>query len=414
MFKCYSSWTFLAVIVLCGPLLSAYAAEKTLWEIGKADNDTAEFAYAPNHYDQYDSSRGEPVFLVGQSDPGTDWPYVHPGPSDAWAGGKLHTFTIYFGLDRVVSDGECSLVVDLADTHAGSPPKLRIDVNGHSYEHSTPRGASDESIRGNASAGKEHRFTVVFPAAELKQGNNAIAITAIAGSWMLYDALALETPSGMSLGGLTAETMVDSVSTRGVLFERQGEKYQPVDVHIQHIGDPIDATLAVGGGDPVPVQIVQGQQSIEYETPAVEKETNVAVKLESNGAVLADREVVVQPVREWVVYLLHHTHLDIGYTHVQTEVEARQWEFIDQAIDLAKKTADYPAGAQFKWSPEGLWAVDSYLAKADADTRERFVAAVKKGWIGLDALYGNELTALCRPEELLRTDRMRAASRSAV
>jgi len=29
-------------------------------------------------------------------------------------------------------------------------------------------------------------------------------------------------------------------------------------------------------------------------------------------------------------------------------------------------------------------------------------SAVKKGWIGLDALYGNELTALCRPEELVR------------
>ncbi|MHC4693602.1 MAG: glycosyl hydrolase-related protein, partial [Planctomycetota bacterium] len=36
------------------------------------------------------------------------------------------------------------------------------------------------------------------------------------------------------------------------------------------------------------------------------------------------------------------------------------------------------------------------------EKREQFIEAVRKGWIGLDALYGNELTALCRPEELIR------------
>jgi len=46
--------------------------------------------------------------------------------------------------------------------------------------------------------------------------------------------------------------------------------------------------------------------------------------------------------------------------------------------------------------------VDSYLKSAPKEKREQFIEAVKKGWITLDALYGNELTALCRPEELVR------------
>jgi alpha-mannosidase len=34
--------------------------------------------------------------------------------------------------------------------------------------------------------------------------------------------------------------------------------------------------------------------------------------------------------------------------------------------------------------------------------REELISAVKKGWIGLNGMYANELTGLCRPEELLQ------------
>ncbi|GAI49615.1 unnamed protein product, partial [marine sediment metagenome] len=73
-----------------------------------------------------------------------------------------------------------------------------------------------------------------------------------------------------------------------------------------------------------------------------------------------------------------------------------------QVIELARKSANYPAGSRFKWNVEVLWAVDSYLKQASPKERRAFIDAVRKGWIGLDALYGNELTALCRPEELIR------------
>jgi alpha-mannosidase len=109
-----------------------------------------------------------------------------------------------------------------------------------------------------------------------------------------------------------------------------------------------------------------------------------------------------EPARQWVVYLLPHSHVDIGYTHVQTEVERKHWGYYEQAIEASRRTADYPAGARFKWNVEVLWAVDSYLKQASPQKQQEFVEAVQKGWIELDALYGNELTGLCRPEELLR------------
>jgi alpha-mannosidase len=109
-----------------------------------------------------------------------------------------------------------------------------------------------------------------------------------------------------------------------------------------------------------------------------------------------------QSVRPWRVYLLPHPHVDIGYTHVQTEVERRHWQNIDAAVELCRKTADYPPGARYKYNVEVLWAVDSYLRQATPEKQQEFIDAVRGGQIGLDALYGSELSGLCRPEELLR------------
>ena len=62
----------------------------------------------------------------------------------------------------------------------------------------------------------------------------------------------------------------------------------------------------------------------------------------------------------------------------------------------------YPAEARFKWNCEVMWAVDSFLQQASPEERDAFAQAVRDGAIHLDGLYGNELTGLCRPEELMR------------
>ena len=61
------------------------ASARVLWRIGKPDNNNAEFALAPGGYCRF---QDDAYFLVGQSDPKRDWPYVHPGPLDTWAGGR--------------------------------------------------------------------------------------------------------------------------------------------------------------------------------------------------------------------------------------------------------------------------------------------------------------------------------------
>jgi alpha-mannosidase len=118
--------------------------------------------------------------------------------------------------------------------------------------------------------------------------------------------------------------------------------------------------------------------------------------------VCQSRMAPAQSQRKWEIYLLPHSHVDIGYTKLQTEVEADHWRFLEAAMEVVRQTDDYPPEAQFKWNVEVLWAVESFLKQAPPEKQRAFFDAVKEGRIGLDALYGNELTALCRPEELLR------------
>jgi hypothetical protein len=382
---------------------SVFGEDKLLWQIGKADNNTSEFSLGPDRSNQYSVTfPDDALFVAGQSDPKQDWSYIQPGPADVWAGGKSHTFRILFGLNKAPSEGECELVLDFVDTHSTVPPKLTITINDASFERQLPKGAGDDSAFGQPEKGREHVETVEFPAQALKGGTNQISITSATGSWILYDCVALTTPAGVETGPLDAVNKLLGVDTQPFLVRRDGKLYQPVLASVLHIGEPVEASVAVNGAEPVRHSLISGFKVIEGLVPAVNKPASVDVDVKMAGELIGRQSVTINPVRKWEVHLLHHSHVDIGYTHVQTEVIQKHFDYFEQVIDLARKSADYPAGSQFKWNVEVLWAVDSYLKQAPEEKRHEFIEAVKKGWITLDALYGNELTALCRPEELVR------------
>ncbi len=388
----------IAALLLSLTTLALADDRHPLWSIGTDDNSGAEFALAPNQYGNYSA---DGFFVIGQSDPRQHWPYVQPGPVDAWGGGKSHTFEIAFGLKSLPSPGDCRLLIDLVDTQKSVPPQLRIDINGRTSEHAMPPGAGDASVYGDPSKGREHKFEVVFPSTLLRSGTNHVSITTTSGCWILYDFVALDTPPGGQLAEPQG-TFVRGVRSAPVLIERQGQMFQTVSVDILHLGEAATATIRVANADPVPIALQPGPLTADVPVPSVDSPTEVAVEIVANDKVLAGDKLVLKPVRKWVVYLLPHSHVDIGYTHVQTDVEQSHWQYYEQAIAASRKTADYPPGAQFKWNAEVLWATDSYLKQATPAKRQEFLDAVKNDWIGLDALYGNELTALCRPEELIR------------
>ena len=375
------------------------AAEKSLlWEIGARDDDTRDLALGPDRYAEFNQ---DPMFIIGESNAAESWPYCHPGPQDAWAESRSHAFTIIFGLAEVPPE-PCTLILDFADAHAGAPPAIRVDVNGHQTDLRLSKGTGDAVISGDVSGAREKMRQIIVEPEHLRAGTNRIAITTVEGSWALYDWVGFEAPPGVQTANVDEGTTLVSVEAVDALVRNaDGGLMQPVKLSLLHLGGAATAEILVNGENPQPITVEPGAHWVEVAVPETEEEQGVKLALRRDGEVLSELETVVRPIRKWEVYILHHTHLDIGYTHIQTEVMTRQWEHLEKAIELARATQDYPEGARFKWLPEGLWAVDGYLEQASDEQKQAFFEAVERGWIGLDALYGHELTALCRPEELL-------------
>ena len=369
---------------------------KLIWEIGKSDNQTREFALGPDRYNDFSE---DAFFVVGRSDAKTDWPYVQPGPSDAWAGGREHTFTILFGLQEKIPEGMLQLCVDLINTHHSAPPELTVDLNGYSFSMQVPAGGSDASLEGHPEAGKEFRFSGTFPAEVCQKGINTLTISNTSGSWIIYDRIGLEAPSTAKLAEVP-DAVVQSINTPQLLIEKNGSLQRPITLKVLNTVKDRSATVLFNGVEIITQTLHRGNNTIEVYQPSKDSETQLDIEIKSGKDTITRSIENLKPVRKWSVYFLPHSHVDIGYTNLQSEVERVQWKNIEDGIELAEKTATYPKGAQFKWNTEVLWAVDSYLKQAPEDKRQRFVEAVRNGSVGLDALYGSFLTGLARPEEL--------------
>jgi alpha-mannosidase len=382
---------------------AVHTQARTLWTIGTSDGSSADLAIDAEDFVKYPTRFPVgPMYVVGRSNAKLDWPHVHPGPLDMWAGGRPHTFTILFALRSVPDGAAYRLVVKVLDTNRPEPPRLRIALNEFTREFQLP-GGSHFMLEERPAAGAPSEVTMPIPHNALQAGDNVLTITSTAGCWLVYDALSFEGPADAVLAPASSETTILEVQPMAAVLRHRpdrSEDTQPLQLLIQHSGETTDAVLEAGDETRTPVTLHTGTHVVRAYVPTVKHKTRVPVRLQMNGRIVAQYETVLERVRSWAVYVLHHTHLDIGYTHAQPEVLEIQKQHLRQAIDLARKTADYPSEARFRWNPEGLWAVQAYLREADETEREAFLDAVRSGAIGLDALYANELTALCRPEEL--------------
>ncbi len=188
------------------------------------------------------------------------------------------------------------------------------------------------------------------------------------------------------------------------LLERKGAALvQPIKVTVDYpYSEPTKGVLLAQGGEPHILDLSFGARTVDCFVPPVQAGRKISITLSAGpSGTMIRQDLRLQPVRKMTIYLLPHSHNDIGYTALQAEVVKKQNSNIETGLRLARATAGYPEGARFKWNVEVLWCVDNYLREASPEQRAAFISAVKKGQIGLDAFYCNILTGLCRPEELL-------------
>ena len=188
-----------------------------------------------------------------------------------------------------------------------------------------------------------------------------------------------------------------------ILQQQATGMVQPLKVRLAYpYAEPAEAILRVAGQEPRPVTLEFGSQTLSYTVPAHDAAQPLELAIEIGGEKVACQTVTLPPARKLTVYILPHSHTDIGYTAIQTDIEEKQVHNLLQGLAEARRTADYPPGARFVWNVEVLWAADLLLQRMPPEYGQQFVDAVKRGQIALHGMYLNELTGLCRPEELVR------------
>ncbi len=361
-------------------------------------------AHAPSAYREFS---GDAYYVVGTSRPERDWPYVHPGPSDAWAGSTSHTFTVWFGLEaRPALD--CTLVLDLLDTHGSVPPQLLVDLNGvRIADVQTPHGSGDErALEGDFGRGKSFVSEVRLPHEHLTEGDNVLTITNAKGSWVVYDSLRMEAPDGTTLKQVTPHLSVEVLPTRAVIYRTPEGPRQQVAVRVTYRGEPTKAYISVDGATPMTADIHSGAQTLRAMISAAASPRTVGIEIRTESGMAADQQADIEPVRQWDVYILPHSHVDVGYTsHQSVALKTHQKNILDAAL-LAKATSNYPEGARFRWNCETFWALDDLLHTTGDSEWQEIAPWLWNGSIHPDASYAHLLSGLARPEELLRSFRM--------
>lgn len=136
--------------------------------------------------------------------------------------------------------------------------------------------------------------------------------------------------------------------------------------------------------------------AVRFLVPAVDRPTPLRVVVSGRDAV----ELLLPPPRRWTVHLIHHSHLDIGYTDVQRRVLAEHGRYLDACLDLAERTRDWPDDARFRWTVEALWPFLQWARSRDPARVRTFLDLVRAGEFELTALPYSLHTEACSVDEL--------------
>lgn len=95
--------------------------------------------------------------------------------------------------------------------------------------------------------------------------------------------------------------------------------------------------------------------------------------------------------KKWTMYIIHHSHTDIGYTERQDKIIRYQCDFIKQAVDILNdlhinNKIQYRG---FKWQCENYWQVKNFYENSSEDYIKNFEKYIKSGEIGLSGNYLN-------------------------
>jgi len=197
-----------------------------------------------------------------------------------------------------------------------------------------------------------------------------------------------------------------SVQEKVFLGQDKNDLLQAVDIYVENTGEPVEVSLDVKI-DSEKAHIVldnveQGEQTYRVYLPDVRKQVNASFTLKVGEEVKDRHEMTWMPQRHWEVYMIPIAHHDFGYTHTIEKVLDRYAGFYDNILGFCEETDDWPFESQFRYMVEEAWSIQHFVENRSEEVIQKFAKYSKEGRIEVPALFGNEISALCGHEELIR------------
>ncbi len=337
----------LVFAVCCAVAVQATAtAVSTIWSVGELDGRPAGFALAPDNFRSFlaqDFGYEDRFFLIGHSQEAKDFPYVLPGPADTWggtwstAGWRTHEVNILFGLDNK-PDGDCMLVIDLADYAKRFPPLIKISVNeqdakfqlddpndptARNRRYGTQEPLVDTlSLTGRFTQATPHRLEVPLQRGTLQRGGNVVRITVLEGSWILFDRVSLEGPSDVRTTH-PQDIFVRNVSVAPYEMEREGKQVQPLLVDVEWLENMPMLSVELDGKEIFRRRVEAGRSCFEAPMPAVRRTQKSDYRILCDGIEVASGRIERKPCPEQT--LADYVDTRIGTAHSRWMIAPGPW-----------------------------------------------------------------------------------------
>ncbi len=394
----------------------AIAAESVVWQIGTFDYSSSEFR---SQGIDFSDPKQNPVYRVGTSKDSEDWWRFQPGPANGITGGREHPFTVLFDVKQSPRGVYRLTIAVLYETPRLS--FLKLNVNGHTglfYFH--PKldyraGDWEGTFVPQTSWDKK---TIELPAKFFRQGENSLVLTALddppqmetslgsiapGHTGLVYDALELQQdPDARYEVSKIEPTVVPSI------FYRQAESgstagglKEVVDVYAGFARMPVrgEAELKLNGkSENVAFSSTNefGEQRLEFQVSEWSGATRGELKLGENGNTRSF-PVDLVAAKKWTILIVPHEHLDVGFTDYPEKVAELHAESVDGVMEIQKKVPD------FRWTLDGSWVAEKYLAGRSDEKRAQFLRAMQEGKIILPPQYANQHTGTASLEGLFRS-----------
>jgi len=200
--------------------------------------------------------------------------------------------------------------------------------------------------------------------------------------------------------------VIEKVRSTIFFIEEEGNLRQGIDILIENKKDPTKANVEIKFGlkkENIDIEkIERGRKSYRIYLPEAKERMNVEFILSAKGKVQDKKSVKLEPRRHWSVYLVHLSHHDLGYTDLPTNVLREHDGFMDDILHFCEKTENWPFESKFKYTVEQSWSIMHFMENRPKETVDKLIHFIKKGQIEVTAFFGNETSALCSHEELIR------------